>query len=101
MGRIVGPFPSPSISPLLSTPLGMVPKSEPGKLRVIHDLSFSLNRIQSKRMTPEENSKVHYDSIDVVTNLLRKFGPWALKAKTDIQDAFPIVPIHPDDEKFL
>jgi hypothetical protein len=52
-------------------------------------------------MISEENSKVQYDFIDVVTNLLRKFGPWALMAKTDIQDAFLIVPIHPDDQKFL
>lgn len=100
LGRIAGPFPSPPFTQFVSSPLGVVPKSEQGKFRVIHDLSFpKSNSVNS--MIPEENSKVTYDSIDDITALLRKFGQGALMAKTDIQDAFPIIPIHPDDYKLL
>lgn len=100
LGRITGPFPSPPLSNFVSSPLGVVPKSEPGKFRAIHDLSFpkpdSVNLF-----IPEENSKVKYGSINVVTYLLRQFGQGALVAKTDIRDAFRIIPIHPDDYNLL
>lgn len=100
LGRIAGPFPSPPFTHFVSSPLGVVPKAEPGKFRVIHDLSFpKSNSVNS--MIPDENSTVQYDSIDNVTVLLRKFGQGALMAKTDIQDAFRIVPIHPNDYKLL
>ncbi|XP_062593507.1 uncharacterized protein LOC134254984 isoform X1 [Saccostrea cucullata] len=99
-GRIAGPFPSPPFPQFVSSPLGVVPKSEPGKFRVIHDLSFPKHN-SVNFMIPEENSKVKYDSLDVVTDLLREFGHGALMAKTDIQDAFRIIPIHPDDYKLL
>lgn len=96
LGRIAGPFTSPPLSNFVSSPLGVVPKSEPGKFRVIHDLSFPKHD-SVNLLIPEENSKVKYDSIDVVTDLLRQFGQGALMAKTDIQDAFRIIPIHSDD----
>lgn len=100
LGRIAGPFPSPPFTHFVSSPLGVVPKSEPGKFRVIHDLSFpKSNSVNS--MIPDGNSTVQYDSINNVTVLLRKFGQGALMAKTDIQDAFRIVPIHPNDYKLL
>lgn len=76
LGRIAGPFPSPPFTQFVSSPLGVVPESEPGKFRVIHDLSFpKSNSVNS--MIPEENSKVTYDSIDDITALLRKFGQGA------------------------
>lgn len=100
LGRIAGPFTSPPLSNFVSSPLGVVPKSEPGKFRVIHDLSFPKHD-SVNLLIPEENSKVKYDSIDVVTDLLRQFGQGALMAKTDIQDAFRIIPIHSDDYNLL
>ena len=42
-GRIAGPFLSPPFEPFITSPLGVVPKSEEGKFRVIHDLSFPKN----------------------------------------------------------
>lgn len=52
-------------------------------------------------MIPPEKSTVQYDSIDVVTDLVKIFGEGSLMAKADIQDAFRIIPIHPDDYKLL
>jgi hypothetical protein len=39
-GRVAGPFSSPPFSPFVVSPLGLVPKKEPNKFRVIHDLSY-------------------------------------------------------------
>ena len=41
--RIAGPFESPPLSNFKVSPLGVVPKSEQGKFRIIHDLSFPEN----------------------------------------------------------
>ena len=50
MGRVAGPFDSPTPPDLIISPLGVVPKKTPGEYRLIHDLSF-----------PKDNSvKVRY-----------------------------------------
>ena len=98
--RIAGPFASPPFEHFVSSPLGVVPKSEQGKYRVIHDLSFPKHHSVNYHI-PQENSTVQYESIDNVTALLNHFGRDALMAKTDIKDAFRIIPIHPDDYKLL
>ena len=40
LGRIVGPFQDPPLHNLRVSPLGLVPKSTPGKFRLIHHLSW-------------------------------------------------------------
>ena len=77
-----------------------MPKSEEGKFRVIHDLSFPKNNSVNSRIPPE-NSQVTYDFIDTITMLVQQFGEGALMSKTDIQDAFRIIPIHFNDHKLL
>ena len=99
-GRIAGPFLSPPFEPFITSRLGVVPKSEEGKFRVIHDLSFPKNNSVNSRIPPE-NSQVTYDSIDTITMLVQQFGEGALMSKTDIQDAFRIIPIHFNDHKLL
>ena len=77
-----------------------MPKSEEGKFRVIHDLSFPKNNSVNSRIPPE-NSQVTYDFIDTITMLVQQFGEGALMSKTDIQDVFRIIPIHFNDHKLL
>ena len=98
--RIAGPFSAPPFEHFVVSPLGVVPKSEVGKYRVIHDLSFPKQHSVND-LIPPENSNVQYESIDNITTLLNQFGQDSLMAKTDIKDAFRIIPIHPDDYKFL
>ena len=94
--ELLGLSSPPPFEPFISSPLGVVPKSEPGKFRVIHDLSFPRNNSVNSRIPPE-NSQVTYDSIDTITMLVKG----ALMSKTDIQDAFRIIPIHVNDHKLL
>ena len=43
LGRVAGPFDDPPMANFLASPLGLVAKHEPGKFRLIHDLSFPRN----------------------------------------------------------
>ena len=45
--------------------------------------------------------QVQYDSIDTITQPVNQFGQGALMAKTDIKDAFWIIPIHPGNHRLL
>lgn len=94
-GCIVGPFTSLSNHCIVS-PLGLVPKQDPGSFCVIHDLSFPKSRAVND-LIPNHLSSVEYEDFDHVVRLIRKAGDGALVAKVDLQNAFPIMPIHPDD----
>ena len=88
LGRIAGPFPSPPFVNFQCSPLGMVPKKEPNTFRLIHNLSYPDGNSINDHI-PKEFTTVRYVS------LLTNFGRGALIGKTDIEDAFRIIPIHP------
>ena len=94
MGRIAGPFVSPPFHNYQSSPLGVVPKKEPNEFRIIHDLSYPVGSAVNEYI-PKEFTMVHYETLDHVISLLSHFGRGALIGKTDIEDAFRIIPIHP------
>ena len=100
LGRIAGPFQQVPFPNFQASPLGLVPKHEIGKFRLIHDLSFpkgdSINCYTSKEYTT-----VQYESLDIVIDLVRSYGLNSLIAKADIQDAFRLVPIRPQDYPLL
>ncbi|KAM8945815.1 uncharacterized protein RCH25_049154 [Pelodytes ibericus] len=89
-----GPFPSSPIPGLLVSPLGVVPKKEQGKFRLIHHLSFPRGRSVNDGID-DELCKVSYTSFDQATRWVRKMGQGALLAKTDIEAAFRLLPVHP------
>ena len=99
-GRISGPFDTPPYPIYRISPLGVVPKKNPGEFRLIHHLSypkgFSINDGISS-----ENSTVSYATIDDAIRLIRLAGRDSYLAKTDIKSAFRIIPIHPDDYHLL
>lgn len=98
-GRIAGPFKKPPLKNLVCSPLGLIPKSD-GKFRLIHDLSFPKGHSVNSDI-PVENSAVTYDTIDNVVRLIKTYGSGALMAKTDIENAFRIIPIAPSDYHLL
>ena len=82
-----------------SSPLGVVPKKEPGKFRLIHDLSFPRkppNSSVNDGIDPID-ATVSYETLDEVIALLHRAGKGALMAKVDIENAFRIIPIHPSN----
>ena len=100
LGRIAGPFKSRPLSNLIISPIGLVPKSEPGKFRLIQHLSYpdgssindGIDRI---------HAVVRYASFDDAVNLVASIGRDALLAKADIKSAFRLLPVHPDDFQLL
>ena len=98
--RIAGPFCSPPFPNFIVSPLGLVPKKEKGCYRMIHDLSFPKNNSVNSSIDKELTS-VHYESLDHVISLIKKFGQFSLIGKTDIEEAFRLLPIHPQDYHLL
>ena len=100
LGRIAGPFSNLPLPKLIVSPVGLVPKAEKGKFRLIQHLSF-----------PEGNSindgidrnlcSVQYAKFDDVVQLVAKMGRGALMAKADIESAFRLLPINPSDFELL
>ena len=100
MGRIAGPFITPPFPNLVISPLGLIPKSEPGKFRVIHDLSFPKGESVNSGI-PKESCSVSYEDYDYLISLLTSVGQGCFIAKADIKAAFRIIPVHPSDYHLL
>lgn len=99
-GRIVGPFTHPPFQNFRSSPLGVVPKKTPSEFRLIHHLSYP-SGASVNDFIPKELSTVRYATIDDAISIIKKLGPGCYLAKTDIQAAFRIIPIHPKDHPLL
>lgn len=100
LGRIAGPFNATPFPSLQVSPLGLVPKKEEGKFRLIHHLSFPENDSINDGISQAECS-VSYQNIDDAVRVLKQFGKGCFMCKTDIEDAFRIVPICPTDHELL
>ena len=61
------------------SPFEVIPKSEPGKWRLILDLS-------SPKGDSVNDAQLSYVSIDDIADMLK--GKWALMAKLDIKEAY-------------
>ena len=94
-GHTSGPFSYPPFPITHISPLGAVPKPD-GTVCLILDLSSprgcSFNEGISK-----EDYFVEYIKFDDALSLVREAGRGCSMAKIDIQHAFRIMPVHPDD----
>jgi len=100
LSRIAGPFSQVPISDLIISPIGLVPKSEPGKFRLIQHLSFPDGQSINDGIDPDV-CVVKYASFDLAIQLVVSNGKGALMAKADIESAFRLLPIHPQDFQLL
>lgn len=100
LGRMAGPFASPPLVDLVVSPLGVVTKKEANKFRLIHHLSFPKGASVNDGIDPELCSVV-YTSFDAAVDWVKRFGKGALLAKTDIEAAFRLLPVHPESLRFL
>ena len=80
--------------------LGLIPKKQAGEFCLIHDLSFPHYDLVNDHI-PKEASRVSYEMLDDIVALVKTNGPGSLMAKADIESAFRIIPIHPDDYHLL
>jgi hypothetical protein len=96
LGRLAGPFAYPPFDPFICSPIGLVPKQTPGQFRVIQHLSFPYGESINDYI-PEELSKVSYTKVQDAVNIIKAMGPACHLAKTDIKDAYRLLPIHPSE----
>ena len=100
--RIAGPFANPPFPNFVCSPLGVCPKKKPGTFRLIHHLSFpegqSVNDGISEYMYA---SSVQYTTLSHAISQIKKLGCCSFLAKSDIESAFHLLPIHPDDHHLL
>ena len=94
-GRITGPTLEPPFKNCVISPIGVVPKKEQGKFRMIHHLSYPKGNSVNEAIAKEEKT-VFYPSVDDAIEVILKSGDNVWLAKTDIKSAFRIVPVHPD-----
>ena len=96
-GRMLGPF-----SPSFSTPelqinrFGVIPKGQTGKWRLITDLSFPPDQSVNDGICRDLCS-LSYTTVDHVAEVAVDLGPGALMAKVDIESAYRLIPVHPQD----
>ncbi len=99
-GRVLGPFQRKAAPAVHVNPFGVISKREPGKWRLILNLSspggWSVNDGICK-----EWCSLSYLSVDEVVVRILALGRGALLAKFDLRAAYRNIPIHPDDRWLL
>ena len=98
--RIAGPFPTAPFHPFRVSPLGLVPKKTPGEFRLIHHLSFPRGASVNDGIAPEDTS-VHYATVADAIRMIKRAGKGCFLAKTDIKNAFRVIPIRQQDHYLL
>ena len=99
-GRLAGPFHKLPFYLFRVSPLSVVPKKTPGEFRLIHHLSYPRGSSVNDGISPEHCS-VSYATISDAIQHIKATGPGCFLAKTDIKNAFRIIPIRSQDHGLL
>ena len=94
-GRIAGPFNEPPFNHFKTSPMAVREKQEPGKFRLLHNLSYPYDSRAVNANISKVNSAVTYSTIQDAIKLIQDNSPNAYLAKSDIAEAFRIIPLHP------
>lgn len=100
LGRIVGPFRTRPLPSLHISPLGVISKKTPGEYHLIHHLSFPFGNSVNSHI-PKVASSVRYASKDDAVKIIRRTGRGCALAKTDVKNAFRLIPVNPKDYDLL
>ena len=99
-GRLAGPFRTRAFYPFRISPLGVGPKKTPGEFRLIHHLSYPRGSSVNDGISPDHTS-VSYATIADAIRHIKAAGRGCFLAKTDVKNAFRIIPIRPLDYSLL
>lgn len=99
-GRILGPL-DPQLFPEVHVSrFGVIPKTDPGKWRLILDLSSPEGSSVNDGISPERCS-LSYMTVDDAARAIKKTGRGSQLAKVDIKNAYRMIPVHPEDRPLL
>ncbi len=93
-GTVAGPFSSPPYASMHVNRFGIIPKSVPGKYRLITDLSFPSGKSVND-LIPDIEASVFYAGLPEAVSKIVRLGKGALLAKFDISRAYRLLPVHP------
>ena len=100
-GRVAGPFSSPPLPHLHISRFGVIPKKhQPGKWRLILDLSSPDGHSVNDGIKKDPFT-VQYMKVDDIIDGIMSLGRGTLLAKFDVESAYRIIPIHPNDRYLL
>ena len=96
-GRIMGPFIEQPFTPFHISPLNIRKKKTPNKFRLLHNLSHPYDGRSINANIPDDKKSVKYSSVgDAICKIL-SLPRNSHTAKTDISDAFRLIPIKPSE----
>ena len=95
-GRILGPFDPAEYPQIHTSRFGVIPKSIPGKWRLIVDMSSTEGNSVNDGIH-EPLCSLSYVTVMDGARRVASFGRGALMAKVDIRNAYIVIPVHPDD----
>ena len=99
-GHLVGPLQQPSLPLLHTSPLGLVPKSEPNQWRMIVDLSFLFGHSVNDGISSKLSS-IAYASVDDAVQHILRLGKDAQLVKLDLKQVYRNIPVHSQDQHLL
>ena len=100
-GNILGPFTQETAPPVHINRFGVIPKKyQPGKWRLITDLSYPEGHSVNDAINSELCS-LSYVTVDQVAATALSLGRGAMIAKIDIKSAYRLIPVHPEDRRWL
>ena len=99
-GRVGGPLDPAMLSGVHVSRFGVIPKSTPGKWRLIVDLSFPRGHSVNDGVR-EATSTLSYVGVWDAAREIVRLGRGTQLAKVDIKSAYRNVPVHPDDRWLL
>ena len=101
LGRTAGPFDFPPFANFQISPLGIIPKKHSEKFRTIFHLSYPKTGTSINSCINKDSFSLQYVSTDQAIASIQALGKGTPMAKTDIESAFRLFPIHPDDWELL
>ena len=99
-GSLLGPLPVNQEGMVHTSPLGLVPKPNTDKFRLIVDLSSPSGASVNDGIAPEFCSLM-YASIDQAADIILRLGRGTQLLKFDLKDAYRVIPVHPQDHHLL
>ena len=101
LGRTVGPFDKPPFPNFQVSPIGLVPKKQPGQFRTIFHLSYPKTGNSINSFIPKDDYSLQCTTVDNAISAIQRLGRGTYMAKTDILSAFRLFPVHPQDLELL
>ena len=99
-GRIVGPLDPEKHPDIHTSRFGVIPKSTPGKWRLIVDMSLSEGGSVNNGIQ-ELWCLLSYATVMDAAQGITAYRRGALMIKVDIRNAYRVVPIHPADRQLM